>query len=968
MTSPMILLALSTILLLSTFFITPTNSSPITTSSDGNNDDYDDDDGRLYLYCTQGFGGTSSSSSFKIKIESHQINDGYCDCPYENGIDEYETSACSGSLHWAGISSSSSTHDDDDESMKQKESQSPKLKCPQQNKIELHTSKIDDSICDCCDGYDERHISNDIRRSNSSSSSNTGTSSNVCIDNCDILLAKERQERQDLITKYTNGSSIYQQKQQEYQKKQQSLQSMIHTLETQTIPNLKEKIQEHTRMVQNQKMKFWKEYSLLVQQQTLFDSNNDVITSNVLDYVLDDDYDNDDVIVEKLRSVLLSLCHLWGEKTVLLNGNDSDIGKKCIPLQLAGLDIGLLWSSSISSSSSSSTSSSTSPTSMERIINDDSEIDNQLKVKIISILLRNHDPQTGLTKNPLHELDVEWNDIKQKKVDGVKRESTSRATTRSTTTNTKKQSKPMPIDDDEDYGGDDDMYPYEDDDYYGDGGFDEDYEEEEREEMNHHADDDDEYEIDGEKPNMDEAKHDMDTEDDFVLEYQQKRDEIMNRVDKATQATKIESSQMDVSGASSLNEDMEDTLFDSMIGEILRKPFYKRAERLMEVIREINESMEEEKGNDTDEEEDVGGVEDDDNGDDEEGTKPKPIFDPMAIVMVQNLLNQKVDLIEKSNEIAKSAKGLLQVLENKVQLQNDNSNEGLLDYLKWIVVGTIYHSDLSAADIFEVLALVVMDVKSIDDRTCFDWYSTLCQGDVGSEHLVSRCNQRMNTDPSYDSSVSCDDDNSNAPLTIPSNIPDGYYNFYAPQSRQKGDFFSGAFQKMSDIDELFMAAPTKEIYKIEDGLSFAEDELEKHHDKLANLQVELGDDTKFGPGGVLYSINEECFEINANKYTYELCMFQSAKQREGKQKKGSGTDLGKWEGMKVNEEDGSMVFKWSGGAKCWNGPKRSATAYVSCGVENKVFTADEPNICEYEFKMESFTACNDAFARNHDIH
>ena len=121
------------------------------------------------FYCTQGFGIQSSSSSTttttttktKIKIEPNQINDGYCDCPYENGIDEYETDACSGSTHWAGIGSSSSStendDDDDDDNDDNKEKQQElKMVCPKQPKLQLSLSKINDSICDCCDGYDEQ--------------------------------------------------------------------------------------------------------------------------------------------------------------------------------------------------------------------------------------------------------------------------------------------------------------------------------------------------------------------------------------------------------------------------------------------------------------------------------------------------------------------------------------------------------------------------------------------------------------------------------------------------------------------------------------------------------------------------------------------------------------------------------------------------------------------------------------------
>jgi len=61
------------------------------------------------------------------------------------------------------------------------------------------------------------------------------------------------------------------------------------------------------------------------------------------------------------------------------------------------------------------------------------------------------------------------------------------------------------------------------------------------------------------------------------------------------------------------------------------------------------------------------------------------------------------------------------------------------------------------------------------------------------------------------------------------------------------------------------------------------------------------------------------------------------------------------------EEDGSRVMKWENGAKCWNGPKRSATVYVTCGPETKLISADEPDTCCYVFEIESHIACDEAY-------
>jgi protein kinase C substrate 80K-H len=52
------------------------------------------------------------------------------------------------------------------------------------------------------------------------------------------------------------------------------------------------------------------------------------------------------------------------------------------------------------------------------------------------------------------------------------------------------------------------------------------------------------------------------------------------------------------------------------------------------------------------------------------------------------------------------------------------------------------------------------------------------------------------------------------------------------------------------------------------------------------------------------------------------------------------------------------VFRFSGGAYCYNGPSRSALVEVECGVENELFEVDEPRTCEYTMKFRSPAGCD----------
>ena len=136
--------------------------------------------------------------------------------------------------------------------------------------------------------------------------------------------------------------------------------------------------------------------------------------------------------------------------------------------------------------------------------------------------------------------------------------------------------------------------------------------------------------------------------------------------------------------------------------------------------------------------------------------------------------------------------------------------------------------------------------------------------------------------------------------------------------------------------------------------------------RITSIWKDIGgkEGDQLGPDGELSKLANECFEIDAGKYTYEACVFGGAKQREGKT---GGTNLGSWTGMDIDEESGRRVMRWERGAKCWNGPERSATVFLSCGLETKLISADEPDTCRYVFEMESYIACDEAYKERNGI-
>ena len=56
------------------------------------------------------------------------------------------------------------------------------------------------------------------------------------------------------------------------------------------------------------------------------------------------------------------------------------------------------------------------------------------------------------------------------------------------------------------------------------------------------------------------------------------------------------------------------------------------------------------------------------------------------------------------------------------------------------------------------------------------------------------------------------------------------------------------------------------------------------------------------------------------KYTYEVCPFSKANQKEGH----SSTSLGSWQGLE-GEGEGALRMAFTNGQGCWQGPPRSMT-------------------------------------------
>lgn len=152
--------------------------------------------------------------------------------------------------------------------------------------------------------------------------------------------------------------------------------------------------------------------------------------------------------------------------------------------------------------------------------------------------------------------------------------------------------------------------------------------------------------------------------------------------------------------------------------------------------------------------------------------------------------------------------------------------------------------------------------------------------------------------------------------------------------------------------------------RAQQALKDAEQSLGRMKQDKQKAQEELGrlfDPEWYGPEGEWKKLHGTCIEKDTGDYTYEVCFFEDAKQKPNKG--GSSHSLGRFSswndapGITPGSPEYYGKMYYTRGTKCWNGPQRSATLIVSCGVENALLSVAEPEKCEYQFKITSPAAC-----------
>lgn len=116
----------------------------------------------------------------------------------------------------------------------------------------------------------------------------------------------------------------------------------------------------------------------------------------------------------------------------------------------------------------------------------------------------------------------------------------------------------------------------------------------------------------------------------------------------------------------------------------------------------------------------------------------------------------------------------------------------------------------------------------------------------------------------------------------------------------------------------------------------------------------------YGPNGEFAKLEGECFSIKQRQYTYQMCPFGEAKQKEGY----SETSIGHFSGWEADGDNKYAKMTFKRGAYCWQGPDRSLSVTFECHSSNEILAVDEPSKCVYTMRFGTPAACDQAQAES----
>lgn len=704
---------------------------------------------------------------------------------------------------------------------------SPTFQCPQQSKLKLPLSRLNDGVCDCCDGADE--------------SAEWGA---PCDDICDEVLASERAARATAENNFKIGSK---RRFEELEKFKVLVENTL--VEIRTEEDESNKKQDEINRIN----------SLIEAEKAAFKDKRHSEISKVIDNVVNvskEAGDNDisgllsPLTKSELSSFIQLTCQIAGEMEGSSNENT------CVPLRLAGVDIGILWKDENFDA-----------TSVERFE------DAQLQIELVD-----ENSQGG---------DKIWSQQQLNAGNGNKRRRL-----------------------DEDFHDDDD-FDYDEEDDFDDEEYDDEYE------RNH-------------------PPVRRDNSDDKTITYDEFGGENIEKVKTTVEGSFVSLSRMDFLAHA-----------DALIKKI--EP----------MITDLKKASEEKDGEDKEEEARTDGEKDAEEKEDEN----VPDISQLEKIILD--LKKRERIIKRGFQYALSANILLNHdTSNETDAINDEQVR--IELLNLAAI-TLMHSQISTKHVWYLLNSILPELLP-------DSYEPTCTASPFARICPARIIEKPKGNPypppailsageilcthAVDEATMVECNKDNISDEIPNNIAEGYFGYHQPTARTQDDFFHTMFNPL----ETMFSDSKKELERQRQTL---ENEISESKRKIKDLEKTIGGREQNELSGELHMLKvDPCYAVIAGKYEYEVCVDGRASQKD-KGSKGSGTGLGNWKGMSIDKESGERIMKWTNGQKCWNGPARSATAFITCGPEMKLLSAEEPETCTYIMEMESYIACDEDFYERH---
>lgn len=217
-------------------------------------------------------------------------------------------------------------------------------------------------------------------------------SDTACPDVCDVVLREERQRQEEIEQKYRTGSKLRSKSIEMYNDTRMKNQQALHELEQNEIPSLEGEIVQYKKELKELKIGFWNTYYDAIAKLYQSDLRGIPNVENTND-------------VAALKDVVSSICQLYGEMVSSSSSPSLDVEntlkhnheymKSCLPLRLAGLDVGLIWNLENRGDY----------VSLKQFIKEHEEESDDLALEIATLLLNNHN-HDGDKMKKLDELKV----------------------------------------------------------------------------------------------------------------------------------------------------------------------------------------------------------------------------------------------------------------------------------------------------------------------------------------------------------------------------------------------------------------------------------------------------------------------------------------------------------------------------------------------------------------------------------